>query len=35
VPSARGWEQNDDRSIVCFITTTGAELTSSAKASKQ
>lgn len=34
VPSARGWEQENDRSVVCFITTTGAELTSSAKASK-
>ena len=25
IPSARGWEQNKDRSVVCFITTTGAE----------
>jgi hypothetical protein len=33
-PSARGWEQSDDRSVVCFITTTGPELTSSVKASK-
>ena len=33
-PSARGWEQSDDRSVVCFITTTGTELTSSVKASK-
>lgn len=34
VPSARGWEQENDRSIICFITTTGAELTSSAKAAR-
>lgn len=34
VPSARGWEQDNDRSVVCFVTTTGAELTSSVKASK-
>lgn len=33
-PSARGWEQETDRSVVCFITTTGAELTASAKASR-
>ncbi|HEY5879391.1 MAG TPA: septum formation family protein [Nakamurella sp.] len=33
-PSARGWEQSNDRSVVCFITTTGTELTSSVKASK-
>jgi len=34
-PSARGWEQSNDRSVVCFITTSGAELTSSAKESRQ
>src|SRR6478752_1419353 len=34
LPSARGWEQSDDRSVVCFVTTTGADLTSSVKESK-
>lgn len=34
IPSARGWEQNKDRSVVCFITTTGAELTATAKESR-
>jgi hypothetical protein len=35
LPSARGWEQNDDRNIICFITTTGATLTKSVKGTKQ
>lgn len=34
MPSARGWEQDADRSVVCFITTTGAQLTASAKESR-
>ena len=34
VPSARGWEQQNDHNVVCFVTTTGDELTSSVKASK-
>jgi hypothetical protein len=34
VPSARGWEQSKDRSVVCFVTTTGPELTSSVKESR-
>ncbi len=34
-PSARSWEQNDDRKIVCFVTTTGAPLTGSVKDSKK
>ena len=34
MPSARGWEQDTDRSVVCFVTTTGAELTASAKESR-
>ena len=34
LPSARGWEQSDDRSVLCFVTTTGADLTSSVKESK-
>jgi hypothetical protein len=33
-PSARGWEQDKDRSVICFITTTGAQLTASAKESR-
>lgn len=35
LPSARGWEQADDRSVICFVTTTGASLTKSVKGSKQ
>jgi len=31
LPSARGWEQDDDRQVVCFITTTGDVLTQSVK----
>lgn len=31
VPSARGWEQNDDRTVLCFVTTTGEKLTASVK----
>ena len=34
LPSARGWEQSDDRSVICFVTTTGPALTTSAKASR-
>lgn len=34
LPSARGWEQATDRSVICFVTTTGAQLTASAKASR-
>lgn len=29
VPSARGWQESNDRSVICFVTTTGEELTSS------
>lgn len=35
VPSARSWEQNDDHAVLCFITTTGQKLTTSAKNSKR
>jgi hypothetical protein len=35
LPSARSWEQNDDRNILCFVTTTGAKLTASVKGSKR
>ncbi|MGH7486718.1 MAG: septum formation family protein [bacterium] len=34
VPSARSWEQDNDRKIICFVTTTGAMLTKSVKGSK-
>lgn len=34
LPSARGWEESKDRSVICFATTTGPELTSSVKAAK-
>lgn len=33
-PSARSWQQDDDRSTVCFVTTTGQQLTKSVKGSK-
>jgi Septum formation len=33
-PSVRSWEQDDDRKVICFITTTGNKLTSSVKGSK-
>ncbi len=35
LPSARGWEQDKDRNIICFVTTTGASLTSTVKGSKK
>ncbi len=35
LPSARGWEQDKDRTVICFVTTTGATLTASVKGSKQ
>ncbi|MEO7126201.1 MAG: septum formation family protein [Nakamurella sp.] len=34
LPSARSWQQGDDRAILCFVTTTGASLTTSVKGSK-
>jgi hypothetical protein len=34
LPSARGWEQEDDRSVLCFVTTTGRTLTKSVKGAK-
>lgn len=33
LPSARGWSDGKDRSVVCLVTTTGAQLTSSIKGS--
>lgn len=35
LPSARSWEQNDDRAVLCFVTTTGGTLTKSVKGSKR
>jgi hypothetical protein len=34
-PSARSWEQDDDRKIICFVTSTGAPLVGSVKGSKK
>lgn len=33
LPSARGWDQGDDRDVLCFVTTTGSELTTTVKGS--
>jgi putative regulator of septum formation len=35
LPSARGWEQQKDRNVLCFVTTTGQQLTASVKDSKR
>jgi hypothetical protein len=35
MPSARSWEQDDDRDVICFVTTAGAPLTASVKNSKR
>jgi hypothetical protein len=35
LPSARSWEQNDDRNVLCFVTTTGGKLTASVKGSRK
>lgn len=34
LPSARSWQQGKDRSVLCFVTTTGDPLTQSVKGSK-
>lgn len=34
LPSARGWESDGDRTVVCFITSTGEKRTESVKGSK-
>lgn len=34
LPSARSWQQGKDRSVLCFVTTTGQALTQSVKGSK-
>jgi hypothetical protein len=35
LPSARSWEQDSDRTILCFVTTTGGTLTASVKGSRK
>lgn len=35
MPSARSWKQGEDRSVLCFVTTTGEPLTESVKGSKR
>jgi hypothetical protein len=35
LPSARSWEQNNDRTILCFVTTTGGTLSTSVKGSRK
>ena len=35
LPSARSWESDDDRDVICFVTTTGGTLTGSVKGSKK
>lgn len=34
LPSARSWQQGEDRAVLCFVTTTGQSLTQSVKGSK-
>jgi hypothetical protein len=34
-PSARSWEQDHDRTVVCFVTSSGEPLTGSVKNSKR
>ena len=35
LPSARSWEQDNDQTVICFVTTTGGTLTTSVKGSKK
>jgi hypothetical protein len=35
LPSARSWQEQGDRAVTCFVTTTGQQLTSSVKGSKR
>lgn len=35
LPSARSWEQDKDRTIICFVTATGGTLNASVKGSKK
>lgn len=34
LPSARGWEQGGDRTVICFVVTTGKPLTATVKDTK-
>jgi hypothetical protein len=35
LPSARSWQSDDDRDVICFVTTTGGTLSGSVKGSKK
>ena len=35
LPSARSWNDGDDRKVVCIVTTTGEELQTSVKGSQR
>jgi hypothetical protein len=35
LPSARSWEQNDDRNVLCFVTTNGGTISTSVKGSRK
>ena len=35
LPTALSWEQNSDRRVICFVTTTGEKLTASVAGSKR
>ena len=35
LPSARSWQESGDRNIICFVTTTGQQLTASVKDTRQ
>lgn len=35
LPSARSWEQDDDRNVLCFVTTAGGTLKASVKGSRK
>jgi hypothetical protein len=35
LPSARSWEQDNDQTVICFVTTTGGTLTTSVKGSRK
>jgi hypothetical protein len=35
LPSARGWNDGKDRNVVCLVTTTGEQLTTSVKGSRR
>lgn len=34
IPSARGWQESDDQDVLCLVTTTGQELTSSVQGTR-